>query len=64
MQGKVIWGERILVLVNLHLELIFGIGVFVQMEKGFMKCFKTATPADSSGSVVNSVAGISSAFTA
>ena len=33
MQGKVIWGERILVLVNLHIELIFGFGVFMQKEK-------------------------------
>ena len=29
MQGKVIWGERILVLVNLHIELIFGFCVFI-----------------------------------
>ena len=33
MQGEVITGEWILVLVNLHIERIFGIGIRIQKER-------------------------------
>ena len=33
MQGEVITGEWILVLVDLHIERIFGIGIIIHKEK-------------------------------